>query len=194
MQKKQTCHFILLSYSKNFDQKKMPPKDVKRQSSELPTVSPDRSAADPNVIPSDDLATLASLGMSVGKRLKRGRYGVVYEATFTNAFSMTKLIEAAAESGKSEPAVGGQTKKKPLLHYLFVRPEQKRGSGLQDDTTSSISVNLPSETANLESTSGSFDMQPGRKFALKYVDIELRKAYHIEDVEQRLRVIKYFDY
>lgn len=140
----------------------MPPKDLKRQTSELPNISTDRAvgtaAADPNVIPAEDLAIVERLGMSLGSRLKRGRYGVVYEGHFTEAFSVNKLTEAVTVSGKS-----------PLLHYLFIRPElTKEGLSGNND----------------------FAMQPGRKFALKFCDIELRKAYHIDDVEQRLQVRK----
>ena len=119
-------------------------KDVKRQASELPVVPSDRTqvpTSDPNVIPPEDVTILAELGLSVGHRLKRGRYGVVYEGHFTEAFSMQKLTTRQ-------------------LHYLFVRPEQNGANG---------------------------DMRAGRKFAVKFCDIESRKAYHIEDIEQRLQ-------
>src|SRR5699024_7435933 len=76
--------------------------------------------------------------------LKRGRYGVVYEGHFNEAFSMQKLTTRQ-------------------LHYLFVRPEQNGANG---------------------------DMRAGRKFAVKFCDIESGKGYAgylIEDIEQRLQ-------
>lgn len=118
-------------------------KENKRQTSDLPVLTrkrPDAPTCDPNIIPPDDLTLLGELGMAVEKRLKRGRYGVVYEGHFTDTFSLDKLTTRQ-------------------LHYLFVRSEQRGPSG---------------------------DMRPGRKFAVKFCDIETRKAYHIEDVEQRL--------
>lgn len=168
---------------------RMPPKEVNRQTSELPNICTDRAGgsppADPNVIPEEDLAIMKGLGVSVGSRLKRGRYGVVYEGHFTETFSVGRLNEAAGQvaSGALEgKASAGQPQTKtsppPLLHYLFVRPEQTKENG-----SSFASTNYNGDiTFN--------DMQPGRKFALKFCDTELRKAYHIDDVEQRLQVRK----
>lgn len=160
----------------------MPPKDVKRQASELPNVSNDRAngaVADPNIIPAEDLVIMEGLGMSVGNRLKRGRYGVVYEGHFTEAFSVAKLMEAAAGATEThaKQETPTQIKTAPLLHYLFIRPEQMNGNSF----TSS-------------GTSNDDNMQPGRKFAIKFCDTELRKAYHIEDVEQRLQVRNNVDF
>ena len=94
----------------------------------------------PNILPVEDVMLFENqFGMKIGQRLKRGRYGVVYQGELTDAFSLDKLTSY------------------DKFHYFHCK------------------------------TTNADYLKSGQKFAMKFSDIEKRKAYSIVDIEERVQ-------
>lgn len=119
------------------------------------------TARNPNYLPPEDLDFFQNtLGMAMDKRIKRGRYGVVLKGHFTNTFSVSQLVSHGTR-----------------LEYFNFKEYSLTKVGhehLQSDEPMSPFVEPPL-------------LSEGQPFAIKFCDIEGRRAFGMLDIEEKVK-------